>query len=486
MVCLKAGPGEIGRLGMAGNVYIDLTTFSCWRGPPVGIARCQERYARYAFHNIENARFTLFDPVIRRHRHLPQDTAKRLIEGSLKVDLTVLPDLNPHRRHFVDKVPKSLQPAFWWITKPRRRLLALLETVRLSSKVEVLSNLAERFQPFLMKNKDRHRYYGADGKRLGVRAMPEICGDPVAYRPEDISIGMQSDWIHTDIAAIVALKDTSNWRHVVLCHDLIPIQFPHWYDESDVEGFRTYYDIALKRADRVMFTSNCTAREAKLYAGSLGFGLNDQAIVPMGSDIAPAKASRAALPAGLEPGKFAMFVSTIEPRKNHRLLAEAWRGLVRSGLVGKSGFKLVFVGRPGWKMGSFFDEIAADPLLQGTLLHLQNIDDNTLARLYFDAAFCLYPPLYEGFGLPIIEALGYGKPLLVSAAGPMPEIAGEFAVPLDPTVPAVWQEAMREWIENSGKRDELAKKVRASYQPLSWDTSAKMFFEKALAPFAPS
>lgn len=468
---------------MAGHVYIDLTTLSCWRGPPVGIARCQERYARYAFDNISNARFTLFDPELRRHRSLHHVTAGRLIEGSLKVDTTALQDLNAHRHHFVDYVPKALQPLFWWITKPRRRILAALEKIRLSPNAGRLAGIAERLQPFLMKDKDRHRYYDADGKRLGVKPLAEIGCDPVDYRPDDISIGMQSDWIHTDIAAITALKDQMKWRHVVLCHDLIPILFPHWYDDSDVEGFRTYYDIALKCADRVMFTSNCTARDAARHAGTLGFTLNDHAVVPMGSDIAPAKASTVSLPSGLEPGKFAMFVSTIEPRKNHRLLAEAWRGLARSGLIAKTGFKLVFVGRPGWKIGSLLEDLAADPLLKGSLLHLQNIDDGALARLYLDAAFCLYPPLYEGFGLPIIEALAHGKPLLVSNAGPMPEIAGDFAVPLDPENPIAWQDAMRDWIENPGKREALAAKVRNEYQPLSWTESARQFFDKALAPF---
>lgn len=468
---------------MSGHVYIDLTTLSCWRGPPVGIARCQERYASYALRHIRNARFTLFDPVIRRHRVVAQDTAQRLIEGSLKIDTTALQDLNAHRHHFVDTVPTALQPLFWWITKPRRRMISALEAIRLSPRFDGVSGIAEWLQERLMKHKDRHRFFDADGKRLGVMTLTAMSGEPVAYLPDDISIGMQSDWIHTDIAAIVRQKDKANWRHIVLCHDLIPIQFPHWYEKSDVDGFRTYYDLALKRADRVMFTSNCTAQEAKRYAGSLGFELNDSAIVPMGSDIAPAKAAVADLPDGLEPSRFALFVSTIEPRKNHRLLVEAWRGLVRSRVIERCGFKLVFVGRPGWKMGSFYEELSTDPLIKDTVLHLNNTDDDTLARLYCDAAFCLYPPLYEGFGLPVIEALGYGKALLVSNAGPMPEIAGDYAISLDPNDAGAWQRAMGDWIEHADEREHWAAKARESYVPLSWDASAKLFFDKALAVF---
>ncbi len=472
---------------MTGHVYIDLTTLSCWRGPPVGIARCQERYASYALRHVRNVRFTLFDPAIRRHRHIEIETAKQIIAGALKVDTTALPDLNAHRRHFVDKVPRALRPLYWWITKPRRRLISALEEVRLSLRFDArLAGFAERLQTRLMKEKERPRYFDADGKRVGVLSLPAISGAPADFQQDDVTIAMQSDWIHTDIAAISRLKERSNWRHVILCHDLIPIQFPQWYEQSDVDGFRSYYDLALERADRVMFTSNCTAREAKRHAGLLGFELKDSAVVPMGSDIAPSKdavAAGANLPHRLQHSKFAMFVSTIEPRKNHRLLVEAWRGLVRSGVIGRSGFKLVFVGRPGWKMGSFYDEIATDPLVKDSVLHLNNIDDDTLSRLYRDAAFCLYPPLYEGFGLPIIEALGYGKALIVSNAGPMPEIAGDHAIALDPEDAGEWQRAMGNWIEHPEQCEVWAAKARDSYVPLSWDASGKLFFEKALAPF---
>ena len=468
---------------MSGHVYIDLTTLACWRGPPVGIARCQARYASYALRHIGNVRFTLFDPAIRRHRHLETDTARRIIEGSLKVDTTTLPDLNPHRRHFVDKFPAVLQPLYWWVTKPRRRLISLLENIRLSRRLGRVSGLAGRMQEALIKEKERSRYYFDDGTRVSVPALPAMSGAPVNFRPDDVTVAIQLDWIHTDFAAIAQLKSRSGWRHVILCHDLIPIQFPQWYSQSDVDGFRTYYDLALARADRVMFTSNCTANAAQTYTKTLGIELKDFAIVPMGSDIEAAKHVRTELPDGLETSKYALFVSTVEPRKNHRLLVEAWRRLAKSGVIERSGFKLVFVGRPGWMMGSFYDEIATDAHIKDSVVHLQNAGDDALSRLYRDAAFCLYPPLYEGYGLPIIEALAYGKALLVSNAGPMPEIAGDYAIALDPQEPGAWANAMGKWIEHPEQREAFAARARDSYVPLSWDASATMFFEEALAPF---
>lgn len=466
-----------------GNVYIDLTTLSSWRGQPVGISRCQLEYARFALNNIPNVRFTLFDPARRRHCNLKTEPAKQIIEQTLKIDMTMMPDLNAHRHHFVDKVPLRLRPLYWWITKPRRRLIAALERLRISGGDGRFGVFAARYQERLIRDSERRRYFLADGSRINCAEFSDLAGDAVEYQPDDITLAIQSDWVHTDIASIAQLKAKIGWRHVILCHDIIPIQFPHWFAQSDVDGFKTYYDRALTMADRVMFTSACTGKEVREYCVSQGIPIRDSAVVPMGSDIVGKQSSSAKLRMPIETQKFALFVSTIEPRKNHRLLVDAWRALANAGVVGKSGFKLVFVGRPGWDMGSFYQDIATDPLLKDTVLHLDNVDDDELSRLYQNAGFCLYPPKFEGFGLPIIEALANGKPLLVSNAGPMAEIAGDFAIALDPEDTEGWQKAMQRWIENPGEREEWSAKIRSGYVPMTWEASAKMFFEKACAPF---
>jgi glycosyltransferase involved in cell wall biosynthesis len=469
---------------MTGYTYIDLTTLACWRGQPVGISRCQQKYADYAFRHLQNVRFTVFDPATRRHRHLEHKIAGQLIEGSLKVDTTMLPDLNAHRRHTVDRLPQVLRPLYWWVTKPRRRLIQILEKFRLDGQGGRIGGLAEMAQERLLKQKERPRYFDAAGRRVNVLALNAMAGPPVEFQADDTSLAIQSDWVHTDIASIARRKAASAWRHVILCHDIIPIRFPQWYVQSDVAGFKTYYDLAFRTADRVMFTSACTENDARDYCQSLGLQLKHCAVVPMGSDIAIADGAAVAMPDGLEPFKYAMFVSTIEPRKNHRLLIDAWRAMANSGVIERSGFKLVFVGRHGWQMGSLYDDIATDPLLKDTVVHLTNVDDGLLSGLYRNAAFCLYPPKFEGFGLPVIEALAYGKALLVSNVGPMPEIAGGFAIALDPENPAEWQRAMTHWIERPDAREVWAAKARDDYAPLSWDASAKLFFDKALAPLA--
>ena len=451
-----------------------------WHGPPVGIVRCQQKYAEYAFKYIENVQFTLFDPARHQYRSLTREDGGQILSGKIKVDMTMMPDLNKHRRHFVDRVPARLRPAYWWITKSRRKLVALLEKYRLSARSLKWASRMERLQACFITAKHRSQFYTDDGTRIRCPLFEDLAGPAISLTSDDTTLAMQTDWIHTDIAAIAAMKRKAGSRHVILCHDIIPIQFPEWYTQPDVDGFKTYCDLAFAEADKVMFTSNRSAKDASAYCQSIGIEIKDYSVVPLGSDIGPKMAEGVSLPAGLVANQYALFVSTIEPRKNHRLLVEVWRRLVQDGVISRSGFKLVFVGRPGWKMGSFLQDIAADPLLSGSVIHLQNIDDARLARLYLDAGFCLYPPKFEGFGLPIVEALSYGKALLVANAGPMPEIAGDFAVALDPDDPAAWAGAMRKWIEQPDERSTWARRAAAEYRPLTWDQSAKLFFEGVL------
>ncbi len=116
----------------------------------------------------------------------------------------------------------------------------------------------------------------------------------MSFGPEDIVIAMQNDWAHTDVHAIAAQKRASGWRHVILCHDLIPILFPNWYDKPDVDGFISYYDQAFAIADRIIFTSNRTKIDAEAYCRERNLRFAHSSVVPMGADFV-AQASAAAL-----------------------------------------------------------------------------------------------------------------------------------------------------------------------------------------------
>ena len=143
-------------------------------------------------------------------------------------------------------------------------------------------------------------------------------------------------------------------------------------------------------------------------------------VVPLGvSTPAPA----GPLPAGLDPG-FLLAVGTIEPRKNYPRLLAAYRDL----RARTSAPQLVIAGRPGWAYGDTLDRIRSEP----GVTYLGHVDEPTLSALYESAGALAFPSLYEGFGLPLLEAMARGLPAVVGATGALPELAEGAAVLVDP------------------------------------------------------
>jgi hypothetical protein len=169
---------------------------------------------------------------------------------------------------------------------------------------------------------------------------------------------------------------------------------------------------------------------------------------------------------------FLIFVSTIERRKNHEILYRAYHLLCRRGLKSKLP-KLVFVGMPGWGVGDFLKDIELDPLTKGLIIQLNHVNDAELAYLYEKALFCLYPSLYEGWGLPVGEALATGKAVVASDQGSLPEVGGDLVRYVDPWNATAWAEALFELIDKPHKIREMEERVRENYNIRRWsDTSA--------------
>jgi alpha-1,3-rhamnosyl/mannosyltransferase len=123
------------------------------------------------------------------------------------------------------------------------------------------------------------------------------------------------------------------------------------------------------------------------------------------------------------PRPYVLAVGTLEPRKNLPALIEAFTGLP------EHTHDLVLVGALGWDTGETQEAIARHP---GRIRSLGHVPDDDLARLYAGAALFAYPSLYEGFGLPVLEAMAAGAPVLTSNVSSLPEVAGDAAILVDP------------------------------------------------------
>jgi glycosyltransferase involved in cell wall biosynthesis len=176
----------------------------------------------------------------------------------------------------------------------------------------------------------------------------------------------------------------------------------------------------------------------------------------------------APLPDGLAPG-FLLAVGTIEPRKNYRRLLAAYRLLASRG----GAPALVVVGRVGWAYGRALEELRAEPGVR----MLGHVDDATLRALYRAAGALAFPSLYEGFGLPLLEAMAEGLPALVGDAGSLPELAGDAALLVDPHDVEAIAGGLERVLSDSELRGRLASAGRQRAAGYTWEAAARATVE---------
>jgi glycosyltransferase involved in cell wall biosynthesis len=221
---------------------------------------------------------------------------------------------------------------------------------------------------------------------------------------------------------------------------------------------------ALKRAAAVLTPSEAIRRDLLDH-----YNIPDLAerveVVPEGF-AAPEPAGP--LPDGLQPG-FILAVGTVEPRKNYPRLLRAYR-LLRSRVEAPP---LVIAGRPGWAYGDTLELIAAEPGVR----YLGHVDEPTLTALYEGAVALAFPSLYEGFGLPLLEAMAHGVPAVVGAAGSLPELAQDAAITVDPSDESAIAQALEQLLGDPDARARLAGEGRRRAAEFTWRRAAEATLE---------
>jgi len=228
---------------------------------------------------------------------------------------------------------------------------------------------------------------------------------------------------------------------------------------------------ALRQAAAVLVPSESTRRD--LLAEYRVPGLESKVeLIPEGL---PPAVPAGPLPDGVEPG-FILAVGTIEPRKNYPRLLMAIRQLRgRHGSLpfiinGRPGVpQLVIAGRPGWAYGDTLQRIKAEPGVR----YLGHVDEPTLSALYDAASVFAYPSLYEGFGLPLLEAMSRGKPAVVGSTGALPELALGAAIAVKPDDVDAIAGGLERLLADEGLRAKLGEEGRRRAAAFSWDTAAE-------------
>ncbi len=265
---------------------------------------------------------------------------------------------------------------------------------------------------------------------------------------------------------VLAYKRRHGTRFVMLVHDLVPIYARDTCDQPTGQMFEGFLRHAARHTDHFLAVSEHTARDLRRYIASLGLPEPAITVTRNGSSFAeflPNIKNRAA-PDDL-PARFVLFVATIEGRKNHGFILDLWRRLESAG---DNPPHLVCVGRIGWRAERFVSDLTKSRHLDGKIIVLQGVSDTHLGRLYEQCLFTVYPSLYEGWGLPIGEALTAGKICLCSDRASLPEVAGKAGtcIPLEDT--GRWLDTLRTLMTDDAARRRQEALIRAIYRTITW------------------
>ncbi len=232
---------------------------------------------------------------------------------------------------------------------------------------------------------------------------------------------------------------------------------------------------AIRTADVVVANSQATANALQHTFPSYSDKFN---VIPLGASEPKTTSIEVISRLGINCPYF-LFVGTLEPRKNLVSLLTAYSGLDEAI---KNQAKLVIAGGKGWGKENITDALTNLGLTNHVML-LGYVDETTLSTLYANALFLAMPSLYEGFGLPIVEAMAYGIPVLTANNSSMPEVAGAAGFFVDALDVGSIRSGLSQMITNVGLRSSLAANAKQNAAGFNWDDSAhKMIgmFEKAI------
>jgi len=271
---------------------------------------------------------------------------------------------------------------------------------------------------------------------------------------------------------------------VVTIHDLSFMRFPAMFRPANRLYLTVLTRLSARRARRLIAVSAHAAAETTRLLGvppervDVVYHGVDPAFRPLPADEVAAFRQRRGL-----PERFVLFVGTLEPRKNLVRLVEAFARVHKNG--GRAG--LVLAGGKGWLYDELFAKVEAMGLSRAVIFPGYVMNDE-LPLWYNSATVLAYPSVYEGFGLPVLEAQACGTPVLTSNVSSLPEAAGDAALMVDPYDVEALAAGLKRLLTDESLRHELRKRGLAHAREFVWSHTAQetaRVYRRALAGAVP-
>lgn len=321
-----------------------------------------------------------------------------------------------------------------------------------------------RMQPFVRENTPLHP----------ARFSPllyRICTNfvPLPYR------AFHGNWADITHFFNYIVPPGVHGKTVVTVHDMVLHAYPETMRARTRILLQTGLKKSMRRADCIVTDSAFSKSEIEKYYPEFADKVQ---VVPCGVDTkrfqpaAQDEIGRVKQKLGIQ-GEYFLYLGTLEPRKNLVRLIRAYERLLQ---VHPDAPLLVLAGGKGWQYEAIF--AAADrPALRGRILFPSYIPAADMAALYSGAFSFVFPSLYEGFGMPPLEAMACGTPVLTSNTASLPEAVGNAAVLVNPHKTTAIAKGMEMLLTDSKLRDMLRKRGFRRAREMSWDASAERLYQ---------
>lgn len=279
-------------------------------------------------------------------------------------------------------------------------------------------------------------------------------------------------------------------KSIITVHDLAIYKNPEWFPKKFLVGqsFSTKILVpkSLKKATKIIAVSNNTKKDIEEI-----FKINSQKVEVIYEGVEfrnlPSKKESVC---GIESevcfedlkikyglnDNYILFLGTIEPRKNITALVQAFRDLIFDNKNIEQKYQLIIAGARGWKYKNVFKEIKECQKrveARGEIKYIGYVPGREKFMLMKGAACFVFPSLYEGFGLPVLEALSLGVPTIISNRSSLPEIGGPAAILVDPEKISEISQALKKVLKDKNLREELGKRGVVWAEKFSWEKCAE-------------
>ncbi|MFH2085982.1 MAG: glycosyltransferase family 1 protein [bacterium] len=287
--------------------------------------------------------------------------------------------------------------------------------------------------------------------------------------------------VHHSESGFAYIKNVLNIIHI---HDMVPFMFPFWQRPVTIDIHRRKIKFATKKCNAVICISKHTVKDFVEYAKQYKLPCPPHRVIYLGPEQFPPgdknnisdinNSLRASGRRIILPKKYFLFFGTIEPRKNTTMLISVFDKLKKAGKLAQ--FDLVLVGGKGW--GKVYDN-TKDYLqenypksIASPIILLDFLSDEYLHTLITNSYAVVYPSFYEGFGLPVLESMQYGIPVITSNNSSIPEVGEDACLYIDPTSPDSLEGALLTLASSPKLHKQLALASKRQAAKFNWQYTA--------------